>query len=473
MGIARLTFGEWVPDQPGVSGNLIEATNVYPIANGYAPLRDLSNIGNAASEALTSSWTGKYGTVVSLFAGSVSKLYKFNPTTFNYDDVSKAGGYTTSFTDNAQYGSAMIAANGTAKLQVWYLNSSTLFADLAAAAPVAKYVTVVRDFVVAGNINGTENLVQWSNLNDETNWTPSATSQSDSQVMADGGNVQGLTGGEFGLVLLEKAIYRMSYSGSPYFFQFDNIARGHGCLEPNSITQFKNVTYYLSDDGFYSCNGQTVTDIGSEKVDRFFFNDANTSYFSSMSSATDPIKKLVVWNYINKNGTYSQLIYHWVLGKWSYGNVQTSYISEVLTVTKTLEQLNAFGTVDSITTSFDSGFWSGTKLLLSGINGTRVATLDGNYLTSSITTGDIQTDGTRSVVTMVRPMIDSGTATVSVAGRNSLSDTITYSTPSTVNSDGRVPVRVAGRYIRYRFAPTSSWSYAVGFEVEQQQQGTR
>jgi hypothetical protein len=32
-----INFGEWIPDQPGVSGNLTEAKNVYPIATGYAP----------------------------------------------------------------------------------------------------------------------------------------------------------------------------------------------------------------------------------------------------------------------------------------------------------------------------------------------------------------------------------------------------------------------------------------------------
>ena len=473
MGVSKLTFGDWLPDQPGVSGHLTEATNVYPIASGYAPLRNLSVIGNAASEALTASWTGKYGAAVSLFAGSATKLYKFNATSLNYDDVSKAGYYSGSFLDNTQFGRVIIVSNGNAKLQSWNLSSSTVFADLSAGAPAAKYVTVVRDFVVAGNISGSENLVQWSDINDETNWVPGVTSQADQQYIADGGNVQGLTGGEFGLVFLEKSIYRMTYSGSPLFFQFDNVARGHGCIAPNSIVQFKNITYYLSDDGFYMCNGQTVTEIGSEKVDRFFFNDVNSSLYDLMSSAVDPIKKLIVWNYLNKNGTYSQLIYHLGLNKWSYGSIQTSYVSTVLTVTKTLEQLNAYGTVDTITTSFDSGLWSATKLLLSGISDKRIGTLDGDYLPSVITTGDIENQGMRSVVTMVRPIIDSGTASVSAAGRNILSNAITYSAASVVNADGRAPIRAAGRYIRYKFVPTSSWNFAVGFEAEYQSQGTR
>jgi hypothetical protein len=81
--------------------------------------------------------------------------------------------------------------------------------------------------------------------------------KSDNQIIPDGGEVRGITGGEFGLILLEKSIVRMSYVGSPIIFQFDNIARNLGCYESNSVAQWQGVTYWLADDGFYACNGET------------------------------------------------------------------------------------------------------------------------------------------------------------------------------------------------------------------------
>ncbi len=71
-------------------------------------------------------------------------------------------------------------------------------------------MTVVRDFVVAANVGGEESRVYWSDINDETDWTPSTASQSDSQLIPDGGDIIGLAGGEYGLVFLERAIYRIS-----------------------------------------------------------------------------------------------------------------------------------------------------------------------------------------------------------------------------------------------------------------------
>ncbi len=57
------------------------------------------------------------------------------------------------------------------------------------------------------------------------------------ELIPDGGDITGITGGEFGIVFLEKAIVRMSYIGSPLFFQFDTISRNIGCIEGGSIAQ--------------------------------------------------------------------------------------------------------------------------------------------------------------------------------------------------------------------------------------------
>ena len=469
----KLNFGEWLPDQPAVSGSLTQATNVYPVVNGYAPFPSPVTLGTAAPDALLATFTGKSGASVNMFASSATNLYKFNTTALTYDNVSKLGGYSGQVLDYAQFGTVMITSNGTEKLQAYNLTSSALFADVSANAPAAKFVTVVRDFVVAGNVSGFANKLWWSDLNDETNWNPSLTSQSDTQILADGGAIQGITGGEFGLIFMEKSIYRMTYIGSPYFFQFDNISRGLGCYEPNSITQHQNISYFLSDDGFYMCDGQMITGIGNEKVDRFFFKDISTANMGSLSATSDPLKKLIIWNYKTSAGTYAQLIYNWQLQRWSYATAQVTSVSEIASGTVSLESLNAYGTVDTIGISFDSRFWSASKLLLSGTVGNYVATLDGASLAGSITTGEVQLEGSRSVVTMARPIIDNGSSTVAIASRGMLNENITYSIPSACNLEGRAPLRASGRYHRFKVSPTGAWNYAVGIEIDIMPQGVR
>ena len=277
MAKKTIIFVEWTPDQPGVAGGVTEAVNCYPVANGYAPLNSIEaypNDNTTATESLLVAFGGKFGGQNNLFTAGATKIFKFDPANNAFVDVSKSGGYSVTNWDITQFGSLLIAANGVNKLQSYNLSSSTLFADLSSDAPIAKYVTVVRDFVVAANVAGSESTIYWSDINNETNWTASSSSQADSQVLPDGGDIVGLAGGEYGLVFLERAIYRMTYSGSPFFFQFDAISRSLGCISNGSIAQLAEQTYFLSDDGFYVCNGQSVTPIGAEKVNRWFFENA-------------------------------------------------------------------------------------------------------------------------------------------------------------------------------------------------------
>jgi len=367
----------------------------------------------------------------------------------------------------------VLAVNGQTKIQSWTLGTSTVFADVAAAAPSPYHITVVRDFVVAARTAANPNRIYWSDINDETDWTPGIGSQSDFQDLADGGDIMGMTGGEFGLILTERSIVRMSYIGSPFFFQFDNIARNIGCLSSNSIAQYGAQTFFLSDDGFYMCNGETVQAIGTEKVDRFFFDEVELGKLNEMSAAIDPVKNLVIWNYKNQSNANRQIIYNWQLNKWSYADLDVNYINSVYTPSSTLEGLDIFGTLDSLPASLDSRTWAGGALLFAGVRAAKIITFTGAYKTASIVTGDIGLQGSQSLATLAKPLVDNGSATVGIASRINLDGTITFSTNVAADAEGRVGLRSAGRYHRIRVSPTGNWTSALAVDVELAPQGTR
>jgi hypothetical protein len=471
--LIKLDMAEWLPDRPGVVGALTQAQNVYPVAAGYSPFPSAVILSDAASENLLTCFAGKTSGSTTLFAGGATALFKFDANDLDLDDVSQMGGYTATSWDFTQYGKVVIAANGTDKLQAWTLGTSTVFADLAAAAPTAKFVSVVRDFVVAASDATDANKVYWSDINDETDWTPGAASQSDTQIIADGGDIMGLTGGEVGIVLLERSIVRMTYIGSPLFFQFDNISRGTGCFASGSIAQYKGTTYFLSDNGFYQTDGQSVSPIGAEKVDRFFFDDVAGDRLDEMSAAVDPIKKLVIWNYFATDGNPSQLIYSIDMNKWSYARANLDGIAELATSGVTLEGLDAYGTVDTIDRSFDSRVWSGGDLLLAGVRGDKIVTVDGANLPATITTGDVQLQGSRSVAIYGRLYIDNGSGSIAVASRDVLSASVNFGTAASSNSEGRVPLRSNGRFHRFQIIPSGTWHTAVAVDIELAPQGIR
>lgn len=470
----RLTFGEWLPDQPGMVGALQDAKNVIAQTVGYGPFPMEMDYSASASENLNSVFTGEFGTFRNIFAGGNSKLFKFDSSDLSMDNVSKMGGYTGStpwkFT---QFGKVVIAANGAEKLQAWTLGSSSAFADLAAAAPIAFYVSVVRDFVVAANISGYPNRVQWSDINDETDWTSGGASQSDYQDIPDGGNIVGITGGEFGLVLLDQAVVRMSYIGAPLFFQFDTISRQLGCYESGSIAQYGPLTFFLSDDGFYMCDGQTIKPIGAEKIDRWFFDDADPANLSKMSAAIDPVRKVVAWSYPNTRAGQSILVYNWQVQRWTYADTLANFIASMATSAVTLEGLDLYSaSLDALDTSLDSRIWLGGKFVFAGLQAAKIISFTGEATTANIETGDFVA-GQNSVVRLARPQVDNGSASVAVASRDRLDDSIAFGTASAADSDNRVSLRSFGKYHRLRVIPSGNWTTIVGVDVDTANAGRR
>ena len=480
MATTKLTFGEWMPDQPSVSGALTDAKNVVSQAIGYGPFPSPVTFStSSASEDLTTLYAAKQPNGdTALFAAGSTKIY----TVSGVGAITQVkSGMTTGTNDKVrftQFGKSIIATNNSQKLQSWTLGTSTSFADLSATAPVAKYITVVRDFVVVANTYESaeqkQYRVRWSAINDETDWTENVNTQSDYPDIPDGGQIVGIRGGEFGLVFLERAIHRMSYVGTPFIFQFDNISRGKGCMVAGSIAQYQGITFFLSDDGFYMCDGQNITPIGAEKIDRYFIDNSSDSDYGTMSAAVDPIRKLVIWNYKTIYGNRNVLIYNFKTQKWTYGDAGTDYLSEASTSSVTLEQLDSIsGSIDALTSSLDSRLYVGGKYFLGGTLGARVMTYTGANQTGVIATGDLDI-GANSVVTLARPIVDNGSATVAIASRTLLDQSVVFNTAVAASSENRVPLRSAGRYHRLKITPTgSSWKNAISVDVDVTPQGVR
>jgi hypothetical protein len=478
MPTQRIQLGEWMPDQSGITGVLTDAKNVVSQAVGYGPFPSAVAFSGTAAEELVTLYAAKNpDSTTQLFTAGATRIY-------TVDGVGALtqvkSGMTTGINDKVrftQFGKTVITTNNADVLQAWTLGTSTSFANLSASAPIAKFITVVRDFVVCANTLETtqqQYRVRWSAINDETDWVENVNTQSDYQDIPDGGQIVGIRGGEFGLVFLERSISRMTYVGTPFIFQFDNISRNKGCMVAGSIAQYQGITFFLSDDGFYLCDGQTIQPIGSEKVDRFFIDDASESDYGSMSAAVDPIRKLVIWNYVDTSGNRKLIIYNFATKKWTYADAGTDYLSEASTASVTLEQLDSIsGSIDALTTSLDSRLYVGGKYFLGGTLSTKVYTYTGQPLTGIISTGDIDLGGP-SVVTLARPQVDNGSATIAVASRKLLSEQVNYGTAVAADSENRVSLRSAGRYHRLQLVPTGAdWVNAVAIDVDVAGQGVR
>jgi hypothetical protein len=224
-----IPFAEWRPDMPALGQWAREALNVVPAEESYRPLNALSGGSSGLfARAQGAAWFRGTAGASRMFAGDATKLYLLSGTTWN--DVSRTvgGAYspggdgTWRFT---QYGYNAYAVNGVDNPQKFDLATGTNWVLMGGSPPVGTYIATVRDFVLMGKIGSTPQRVQWSPLNSpEGTWGSIAATQADFQDVADGGNVTGLVGGEYGLIFQETSVRRMTYEGPPIVFRIDKIA---------------------------------------------------------------------------------------------------------------------------------------------------------------------------------------------------------------------------------------------------------
>ena len=481
-----IPFGEWLPDQSDFENpGLLVAKNAIPAALGYRPIKALSTISNAADGVLRGITAGADpdGTTRQ-FAGDDSKLYLFNSGTKNLDDVSVGGGYSLGANDKwrfTQFGNRMIAVAGSAvSPQTWLLGTDTSWSDLPGSPPTAEFVAVVRDFVMLGNINdGTAYpyRVQFSQIGDPTAWTV-GTNLADFQDINDLGEVTGIIGGEFGVVLCERGVVRVTFIGAPFTFQFDTVegARGNA-YKGAAVGLGPNRVFYISESGFQMLSPNGITDIGGEKVDRWFNAMLDAGNADKITSAIDPVNRIVVWSFpsVNSDGTPDMIIaYNYQLNRWTYCEIENDLVAPLYTAGYTLEDLDTIGTLEELPESLDSSFWAGGQFLFGGSTANRIATFSGSNLEACFDTGDLETSPMRvSSVNRIYPHTKGGTPTVQVASRIDHDDAVTFGAASSKNSSGFCPVRSTGRFHRLRLTISGTWEHAIGFDADFKQTGMR
>jgi hypothetical protein len=98
----------------------------------------------------------------------------------------------------------------------------------------------------------------------------------------------------------------------------------------------------------------------------------------------------------------------------------------------------------------------------------------GANLVGTLETGDIElTPSARSFVSEVRPIVDSADATIQVAQTSRKNESFAYFPISKQDDDGKCPVRVDGRYHRFRTNLPSTFTNAVGIDVTARPSGRK
>lgn len=371
-----------------------------------------------------------------------------------------------------QFGSLVKATQKNEPLQTFNLASDSQFSDNSGSPPQASYIAVVGRFLVLSGLLSNPFRIQWSGLNDTTNWT-SGTGSSDFQDFPDGGIVRGVAGGEFGIIFQDQAMRRMSYvPGSPIIFQIDRITQDLGLFAPYSIIPAGSIAYFYSNKGFYKIvPGGLPEQIGRERVDRTFLSDLDRGNLQLFQGAADPRGTRIYWAYksgAGASGLYDKILgYDIALDRFFLLSVSGECLLGISQAGITLENLDSVSSsIDALTLTLDA-YASSVQPQIAQFNSEhKQGFFTGSNLEATLETGEQGTDEQTITIRGFRPITDATSIFGRVSHRMTQGLTSINDAEVAISSrTGRIDPQMRDtRYARMRLRIPSgtNWTFCTG-----------
>lgn len=488
-----IQFGPWRPDAAAVDIHVtVNIKNIAPQTHGFGPIGSPASATTAvpgtddivgASQALAQDGSG------ASFVGTLEKLWRLSATN-DWDDVSRTAGgdYITPVGERwrfAQFinidtvGDLIIGTNAVDVPQKYDLTSSTNFEALGGTPGEHRYISTFGQRVLLANKTGASpvaNRLSFSAVQDPEVWD--GTNLSGFQDITPGGPITGLTSGEVAYVFQRNRISRVINrpDDDTLKIQIDGMEERRGLEADNSLTEYGELAFFLSQDGFYMLDKRSgkVLPIGDEKVDRFFLGDVRANTRLSVLGSVSPASKAVFWSYISIDNSGNipdrVIIFDWGRGEWGSADVSVLALSAFITTGFTLDELDPFGTLDTLPFSLDNAFWAGGETILGFITeDRRLSNLTGAPLAAQIDTQEGTFDQDirgRVYISGVAPIINTDQATFAIGHRDRVADQVVFDAATAMEADGFCPQHIEANLVSGRLVVPAGtpWSLAQGFD---------
>jgi hypothetical protein len=208
------------------------------------------------------------------------------------------------------------------KIYEWDLNTSNPAVAVTNAPVDNRYVMATQErFVFALGAGGNPRMVQWSDREDNTTWTPAATNEAGSFELQTAGRIrcakslQGQT-----LILTDMDAHVATYIGPPYVYGFERVGSSCGVIGKQAIAVCDAGAFWMGREGFYIYRGGSVAELNSDVSD-YVYSSMNGSQRTKCFGMTNSKFGEVWFFYPQGNEVDSYVIYNYVEDTWSIGSL--------------------------------------------------------------------------------------------------------------------------------------------------------
>ena len=383
------------------------------------------------------------------------------------------------FFSQSNFGEDLIFGNNGGSIFYWDATGSvTTRAVLLSTLSGASDVPVIQNLILVSDISrfvfcfGTNEigsntidptLLRWSDQEDATNWTPSATNQAGSLRLSRGTKIVAASQArQEVLVWTDSSLYSLQYVGAPAVWAATLVGENISISSQNAVAYANGVAYWMGKDKFYMYDGRTQP--LKCDVRKYIFNDFNTAQYSQVFSGTNESFHEVWWFYCSDGETNidKYVIYNYLDKIWYYGTLaRTAWLDSglrdsPLAATYTLNLVDhESGVDDNQTTS--------TAAISAFIESSDFDIGDGDrFSLVNRVVPDVSFDGstaTNPAATLtLHALASSGSgrnSPVSEGGVNNATVTRTATSPVEVFTD-LINIRVRGRQLSMKFSSSAT-----------------
>lgn len=223
------------------------------------------------------------------------------------------------------WGEYLLACNeDDGKIYEWQLNTGTVAAQVS-NAPVDNNAIVVtaERFLFALGAGGNPRLVQWSDREDNTTWTPSAQNEAgDLELNTKGSLMAGTTVRGQTLLLTTTDAHVANYIGPPYVYGIERVGSSCGLVAKQAHATVDQGCFWMGAHNFFAYTGGGVQELQSEVSD-YVFNDINRAQISKVFAVSNSMYGEIWWFYPSSQSTENDryVAYNYIENTWYIGNL--------------------------------------------------------------------------------------------------------------------------------------------------------
>ena len=242
-----------------------------------------------------------------------------------------AGDYFPRTWSLSNWGEYLLGSPRGGTLYEWTGNTGTPAAEITNAPDEigCMWVTAERIVMCGGSTEfggSTFNpmMLRWSDQEDNTNWTPSATNQAGDLILSQGGRiVRGMASRKTNLVWTDTALYSLSYLGDPLLvYGAELLGQGCGLIGPNAAVEVNGAAYWLGSSGEFFVYSGGAPQIVPCAVKRYVMDNLSWVQADKIYAGGNSANSEVWWFYPDQrdgNECSRYVIFNYAENHWSIG----------------------------------------------------------------------------------------------------------------------------------------------------------